>query len=308
MSTRSILRQTVLVMLTGVIVTINVQAQLFGLGGIRGSGKIVSDSRPVAAFSTIKVTSSGDVVFKQGATREVIIEADDNIWERVTTDVSSDGELALGLQSGSYNNIHLKFIITNPTLEGVQISGSGSVNVETPLETKKLVSNITGSGSLRFKGGTTPTHELSIQGSGSIDAEKVQADNVKVSISGSGDAKVYAAKSLTTQMYGSGSLDVDGVSDAKQIVSHTSGSGSIRFKGSGKAEQHDITIRGSGNVYADKLQSDNVSVEISGSGDANVIANKSLNARISASGNVNYRGDATNITKTIRGSGSVNKR
>lgn len=282
-------------------------AQFDIFGGKSGSGKILSDTREVSGFSKIRIAGSADVIFKHGAKREVIIEADDNIWEDVLTDVN-DGELTLSMKRGSYRNIHLKFIITNPTLEGVQVSGSGSIIVETPLNAKELVSGVSGSGFIRYNVGKADKHEVAISGSGNVDAIKVQANDVDVRISGSGDAKVYAAKSLRTQVNGSGSVDVDGITDAKQIISRTSGSGTIRFKGNGKAERHEITIGGSGNVIADNIQTDNVSVQIFGSGDATVYANKSLDAQLNASGSVYYRGDATNITKSVRGSGRVNKR
>ncbi len=287
---------------------LSLYSQLFGLGSIQGSGKIVTDTRPVAAFSKIKSTSSGNVIFKQGDKRELIIEADDNIWEKVTTDVSENGELVLGLQNGSYNNIRLKFIITNPTLEGVHISGSGSVNVETPIESKQLTSTISGSGSLRYMDGKASKHSVSISGSGSVSAAKLQADEVSVFINGSGSAAVYSARTLNSTIPGSGSLDVDGMSDALQIVSEISGSGSIRFKNNGKAQKHDITIRGSGSVVAEKLQTNTVNVQISSSGDARIFATAVLEAQLDGSGSVYYDGEPSTINKTIRGSGRVRKR
>jgi hypothetical protein len=58
---------------------------------------------------------------------------------------------------------------------------------------------------------------------------------------------------------------------------------------------------------ADNIESDDVTVEISGSGSTNVFAKKTLNARISGSGDVYYKG-TPEITKSIRGSGSLVKR
>lgn len=293
--------------LTFFMVSYDAHAQWFFGGGTRGSGKIISDTRPVAEFSKINVAGSGDVIFKKGEKREVIIEADDNLWENVLTEVSSDGELKLGMKSGSYSNVHLKFIITNPTLNGVKVTGSGSVDVEGFFESKRFVSVVSGSGSIRYEGGKTEQHDLTISGSGSINAAKLKANDASVEIYGSGDASIYAAKTLKTQITGSGSLDVETSTEGRYFSSHTSGSGSVRFRG-GKAEKLDVTIKGSGNVQADQLQAENVSVQISGSGDAIVYANKSLDAQIYASGDVFYSGNATNISKTIRGSGNVSKR
>ncbi len=198
-------------------------AQFWG-GGTRGSGKILSDTRTVPAFTKIVVAGSGDVIFKKGDKREVIIEADDNIWESVETNVNNEGELVLGMKSGSWNNMHLKFIITNPTLEGVQIRGSGSVEVENNFEGQKLLSNISGSGSVRYKGGKVQQHEVSINGSGSVLAEKLDANDVEVSISGSGSAKIMAQKTLNARISGSGSVMYSGAANVNKSIF---GSGSV---------------------------------------------------------------------------------
>ncbi|MCU0424125.1 MAG: DUF2807 domain-containing protein [Candidatus Kapabacteria bacterium] len=307
MKTFSFFRIAATALVLSITATVSSPAQWFGGGGTRGSGKILSDTRPVTEFSKINIVGTGDVLFKKGNKREVVIEADDNIWESVLTEVSADGELKLGMKSGSYNNIHLKFIITNPTLEGVKISGSGSADIEGLIDAKRFVSVVSGSGSIRYKGGKVEQHDLTISGSGSINASKLQANEAAVQIYGSGDASIYAAKTLKTQMTGSGSLDVESSAEGQYFTSNSSGSGSIRFRG-GKAEKLDVTIKGSGNVQAERLQAENVSVQISGSGDATVYANKSLDAQIFASGDVYYSGNATSVSKTIRGSGSVSKR
>ncbi|TAE25291.1 MAG: DUF2807 domain-containing protein [Candidatus Kapaibacterium sp.] len=198
-------------------------AQFWG-GGTRGSGKILSDTRTVPAFTKIIVAGSGDVVFKKGDKREVIVEADDNIWESVQTDVSGNGELVLGMKSGSWNNMHLKFIITNPTLEAAQIRGSGSMEIENSFEGQKLFSEISGSGSLRYKGGKVQQHEISINGSGSVLAEKLDANDVEVSIAGSGSAKVMAQKTLNARISGSGSVVYSGTASVNKSIF---GSGSV---------------------------------------------------------------------------------
>jgi hypothetical protein len=206
------------------LVMVSVQPAEAQFWGKSGSGKIVSDTREVSDFSKIRLTGSGDVIITKGAKREVRVEADDNVIEDVRTDVGDNGTLTLGMKKGSWNNVHLKFIIVNPTLEGVDISGSGSITVESDFDAKQMHSGISGSGSIRFKSGKTAKHELRISGSGSVMADAIEADDVTVEISGSGSANVFAKKTLNARISGSGDVYYKGT---PEITKSIRGSGSI---------------------------------------------------------------------------------
>lgn len=66
-----------------------------------------------------------------------------------------------------------------------------------------------------------------------------------------------------------------------------------------------LTMLGAGDVNARGLVLDALNVRIAGSGDAAVHATKSLTVGVMGSGDVQYRGGATEIHKTVMGSGSV---
>lgn len=195
-------------------------------GGVRGSGKIVSDTREVAEFTKIRVAGSSDAFIKVGGKREVRVEADDNIVENVTTEVR-DNELVIGMTRGSWSPSKMNIYITVPALKGVAVSGSGSIEVESGVQAEALKTVISGSGNIRFKGGKAAQHDVHISGSGSVDADRLEAESVSVQISGSGNSEVFAAKSLTASI---------------------SGSGDVRYKGS--PANVSKTIRGSGSVSA----------------------------------------------------------
>lgn len=201
--------------------TPSVQAQFWGKNG---SGKIISDTRETAEFSKVRLTGSGDVIITKGAKREVRVEADDNVIEDVRTEVGDNGTLTLGMKKGSWNNIHLKFIIVNPVLEGAEISGSGSITVESDFDAKQMQSGISGSGSIRFKSGKTAKHDVRISGSGDVKADNIEADDVTVEISGSGSANVFAKKTMNARISGSGDVFYKGT---PEITKSIRGSGSL---------------------------------------------------------------------------------
>ncbi len=224
MKTQHFLKSSVFLAFTAITLLAVPTAHAQFWGAKSGSGKIVSDVREVPDFSKIRLTGSGDVVMSKGAKREVRVEADDNIIEDVRTEVGDNGTLILGMKKGSWNNVHLKYIIVNPVLEGAEISGSGSITVENDFDAKQMQSGISGSGSIRFKGGKTAKHEVRISGSGSIMADNIESDDVTVEISGSGSANVFAKKTLNASISGSGDVYYKGT---PEITKSIRGSGSL---------------------------------------------------------------------------------
>ena len=57
------------------------------IGGVRGDGNVIKETRSVSSFNGIEISGAFDVYLKQGTTEEVIIEADDNILPLIRTDV-----------------------------------------------------------------------------------------------------------------------------------------------------------------------------------------------------------------------------
>lgn len=67
---------------------------------------------------------------------------------------------------------------------------------------------------------------MSIAGSGSVLADRIEAETVKVRIAGSGDAKVHATKSLDVSIAGSGDVSYKG--NPTKITQDIAGSGKVR--------------------------------------------------------------------------------
>ena len=127
---------------------------------------------------------------------------------------------------------------------------------------------------------------LSMAGSGDIigDGNFYNDDKTKISIAGSGNINVNFKKfeELTVSIAGSGDAIL-----------------------SGTAERVDVNIAGSGSVNCAKVIADDAKASIAGSGNVKFHANKSVKASIVGSGSVYYKGAATDISKSIAGSGRV---
>lgn len=215
----------------------------FSVTTVIGSGNAISENRTVSGFSQITLDGQGIVTVVIGDTESLVIEAEDNLMKYLQSKVNGS-ELVLS------------------TAPGVNIMPTKPINYTV------TVKSLDG---------------LSINGSGNITADLIQASSFRIEIQGSGNVQV---DHLITQ----------------QLNAQIPGSGTIKV--SGKVTTQTASISGSGNYQASDLQSQSSDVTISGSGSAIVWATDSLNAKISGSGTISYY-DATQVNQSITGSGQV---
>lgn len=191
--------------------------------GVTGSGVIKTQPRTLEGFDVIESKGSIDLDIKLGPKYAVVVEADDNLLDRIRTQVHGD---SLVVDSeGSWTTRHDVIVhVTLPRLLALGVQGSGDVHLG-DYSGDKLGVKIQGSGDVTAAGGHTASLHLVIQGSGDADFSKLEADDVRVRVDGSGDAKVKAMKSIEATIHGSG--DVTWSGDAGRVDSQIYGSGEL---------------------------------------------------------------------------------
>jgi Putative auto-transporter adhesin, head GIN domain len=117
-----------------------------------------------------------------------------------------------------------------------------------------------------------------------------------------GQAKITDSSSLKLAVSGSANIKMDVAAPA--VAAEINGSGDIDLKGETKKFNGDI--RGSGNVRAMDLKSEDATITIYGSGDADLFASMKLDVHVGGSGDVRYKGNPQ-VSSNIAGSGSVKK-
>lgn len=212
-------------------------------GRIEGSGKLVDDIRPLAAFKAVHVTGPIDVVLKAGTGERAIVRCDDNLVAMIETQVRA-GALEIGpVKQAAFRTGHpLVVTVEFKALDSITIRGSGDVHAD------------------RI---TSDAFDATLAGSGDLSIDALKAGILAVSLSGSGD-----------------------------------------FRAAGSAATQGFNIAGSGDVIADELAGAKVAVNLAGSGDAKVRASETLDVSIAGSGDVLYRG-SPRLTKSVVGSGEV---
>lgn len=192
-------------------------------GNTTGSGKAVSESRPVAGFSVVELAGTGAVRVEPGATESLAIEADDNILPLLTSDVSGD-TLVLGTKPGVSLSPRtpISYRVTVTDLSGLRVSGAGDI-IASGVAGPSLDVVISGSGTVTTEG-MADRLSVVISGSGDFAGASLTARDADVTVSGSGSALVHATATLRATISGSG--DVRYIGDPS-VTKDVSGSGAV---------------------------------------------------------------------------------
>jgi len=188
-----------------------------------GSGVAATQAREVAAFQSVDLAGSNNVVIRVGEKQSVVVKADDNLLDRVTTEVQS-GKLVIANAPGSFTtNSPMSVEVGVPSLDTLTLSGSGNI-VVTGVEAKSFDVNLPGSGTLTGDGSATRL-DVTVDGSGMVQLTRLVATNVQAGVSGSGSIFVTATESLDASVSGSGAILYAG--SPPNVTSNITGSGAI---------------------------------------------------------------------------------
>ncbi|HHG86209.1 MAG TPA: DUF2807 domain-containing protein [Bacteroidetes bacterium] len=227
----------------------------------KGKGELVTQELTLSSFTGFDNTIAADIVLTQGETQSVSITAQQNIIDKLKTNVSGD-VWTIDFKGCVRTKSDVKIEITVPNLTLVGISGSGRVtatnrftelgdvvldisgsghialdmdandvtikisgsgSIEQGLRANVVSSKISGSGNIELSG-TCNDHSYRVAGSGDLHAFELETRNSTVKIAGSGNAEVRASESLNVSISGAGNVSYKGT---PTIDVNISGSGNL---------------------------------------------------------------------------------
>lgn len=188
-----------------------------------GSGVPATQVRHTAAFHRVELAGANNVVIRVGEEQSVVVTADDNLLDRVTTEVQS-GKLVIGNTPGSLTTRSpMSVEVKVPTLDALTLSGSGNI-VVTGIDAERLDVTLPGSGMLTGSGSATLL-DVKVGGSGTVQLTRLVANDVRVAVSGSGSIFVTATESLDASVSGSGAILYTG--NPQRVTRSVTGAGAI---------------------------------------------------------------------------------
>jgi len=229
---------------------------------VRAEATSVPQTRAVeAAFTRVVARGPFDVEIRGGAAASVVVFAAPGRHELVRTLVK-DGSLVIEPASREQAREDVRVSVTLPSLEGIELAGSGSVRAEAGPEPRDVGLALRGSGSLAWSGATRSL-SAEVDGSGNLRVDG-PAPSLHAAVSGSGNlAYRGTAKSVTLAVAGSGDARLDGRGDSLKVA--TTGSGRVDARGFA-ARDVEISTAGSGDV-AVRVAGGSVTATLVGSGD-----------------------------------------
>jgi Putative auto-transporter adhesin, head GIN domain len=203
--------------------------------------------RSVSGFNRIGNSGSFAVHVKIDGTESLkIVGADAEQASKIETKVE-DGFLEIRWRKDSHPyrfGGRIDVYVTAKSISGLDMSGSGMMEVEGSLTGSRvdvtssgsgrltasvdganLQVTMSGSGAVRLNGKTGSTN-IQMSGSGGFHADGLATDAAKVDISGSGIVEIHVNKTLSADISGSGGVHYSGNGTLGSVS--TSGSGRVR--------------------------------------------------------------------------------
>ena len=207
-----------------------------------------SQKRDVSAFTEISLKIGANVHLKQGNTQSVEVKGDESTLSKLITEVNNRA-LVIKYPSDTWfskwNPGHVDIYVTIPQIDGLTISGSGSIVADDQIESRILNLILSGSGDIKLTDLNAEKVTATLSGSGNVQLSgKKKAAEFKATISGSGNVKAidFPAVNVDVKISGSGNCWVN---SEKNLIARLAGSGNIIYRGDPLV---DSGIVGSGNV------------------------------------------------------------
>lgn len=203
-----------------------------------------TEIRTPGDFNKVGSSGSWDVVVSLGDKDEIKLVSHGFDLSKVITEVE-DGKLEIKLEKGKYRQVDFTAYVTVRELSALGLSGSGTMTVESDinsgnfaigtsgsgdiimkeLDARKLSVGMSGSGKVVIEGGSCESANIGQSGSGSFDALELMAGDVKIGKSGSGATSIGVNGDLKVGASGSGNVYIKGNPTSQSIGS----SGSARI-------------------------------------------------------------------------------
>ncbi|MBE0639594.1 MAG: DUF2807 domain-containing protein [Bacteroidales bacterium] len=212
--------------------------------GVEGNGQITSETRTVKSFDQMEVSGGFSVILTQGPTEGVVVEADENLMDLISTEVMG-GVLEIKSRENIRGSRDIKIFVSMVNLSRIKLSGavdlssenqlnlehlsvrgSGASTLTLNLNVNSLDAELSGANNVTLAGQAT-SFTAKLTGASDLKAFEFDVNNLEIKVTGAGDARVSAIESLKVNISGAGSVTYQGDPSIEQTIS---GAGSLSKK------------------------------------------------------------------------------
>lgn len=209
-----------------------------------GQARAGEETRELSSFSSMNIGGAFKVTLKKTGKHRVFITADDDVLDRIITEVRgstlhvkmegstfrNNGPMNLTIEFSNINSLDISgasTIICDDVIKArdfeLEISGAGSTKLI--IEADRLSADMSGAGSLQLRGKAN-SQKVDMTGAGSYMAEEFECDYTEIEASGAGTARVVANKELRAECNGAGSVRYRG--NPEKVYADSNGAGSVK--------------------------------------------------------------------------------
>ena len=185
---------------------------------------VTSESRAVSGFDEVELKGVGNLSIEQTGSESLTVEAEEDVLSKIKTEVENK-RLIIGPERNTSINTTEPINYKLTVKDLNTLEVSGSGNVEVEdVDIDELAVTISGAGDVEISG-SADSQNVEISGSGDYRAEDLESQEAKIDVGGSGLATVNVRDELDAEVSGSGSVEYIGDPTVKQDVS---GAGEVR--------------------------------------------------------------------------------
>jgi hypothetical protein len=233
---------TVIALLASLVIILQ-SGCTFGINGIKGNGEVVKQERKVEPFSGVDVGGAFKVFLTQGDAEKLVVEADANLLDVITTEVRGN-TLTISTNEEINDPEALNIYITFKTLEEMEISGACKVTAENTFKLTNLDLDCSGASDaeLRFSVenlkmdcsgaskielfGSAGSVSIDVSGASSLEAIELEAGTLEADVSGASNVKISVSRDLSAEVSGAACLKYKGDPSIKDF--EVSGAASLK--------------------------------------------------------------------------------
>ena len=190
--------------------------------GVQGSGMESTQTRQLPSFTSVDLAGANVVTVHVGDKQAVVVHADDNLLQFITTDVR-DGQLVIANTGTFTARSPMRVDVTVPKFDAATLSGAGVMTVEA-VKAEKFVARLPGTGVLHVSG-TVGSLDATLDGTGDLQLQNLISRDATVAVAGSGRLQVNATGTLDASVSGSGAIFYAG--SPTNVTRSVTGSGAI---------------------------------------------------------------------------------
>ena len=194
-------------------------------GTIDGSGNPAAVTRAVPPFSAVHLSGTSAVHITVGPERSVVVHADDNLVERVTTEVDA-GVLQVSTRGDFSASSPMYVDVSVDSLDAVTLSGTGAISVQgVDANALRVALPATGTGLITVTG-SAQRLSARLGGTGDLQLAELQARDAEATLAGTGTGRiaVHVTGTLRATLAGDGEILYSG---SPKVIERVTGTGAI---------------------------------------------------------------------------------